>query len=394
MTFLPYGRHTIDEDDIDAVVDVLRNGLLTSGPKAAEFERLFAKKVGAAEACVCSNGTTALHLACLVAGLGPGDLAIVPTVTFLSTANAVRMTGADVIFADVDADTGLLTPQTLLHAYQKANKPVKAVLPVHLNGQCCDAEAVYEIARANGSQIISDCCHALGAEYKTGGWPGDGQYEDFACFSLHPVKSIAMGEGGVVTTNSSQFAIQLRNLRGHDMRRAAEDWQHSNLAFDSDGAENPWYYEMQELGFNYRATDLQCALGISQLGKLGAFVKRRREIADRYDALVQKLGNRLVPVKRTETANSAWHLYPVLIDFEALGKTRASVMAELRDRGVGTQVHYIPVSSQPYYVELYGGQTFAGAERYYSCALSLPIFPTMTDNDVDFVVKSLEEVLS
>lgn len=394
MSILPYGRHQIDDDDIEAVVDILKNGLLTAGPKVAEFEQAISDKLGVKETVVCSNGTAALHLAVMASGLGPGDTAIVPTVTFLSTANAVRMVGAEVIFADVEPDTGLLTKDSLLEAYGRADSPVKAVLPVHLNGQCADMPAIQSAANENGSKIITDCCHALGAEYFDGGRPGDGQYEDFGCFSLHPVKSIAMGEGGLITTNDAEAAARMRLLRGHDMKRDADTFVLNDMAFDSSGAANPWFYEMHELAYNYRATDMQCALGLSQLKKLDDFIASRRRIADLYDAALAPLGNFLRPVTRTGLANSAWHLYPVLIDFEARGKDRATVMHELLSKGVGTQVHYIPVSSQPYYRDRYGEQKLPGAERYYSRVLSLPIFPAMTESDVEKVVAALADVLN
>ena len=393
MAVIPYGRHQIDEDDIVAVAEVLRGGALTAGPKAEEFEKAFAKKIGAKEAVVCSNGTAALHLAAMAEGIGPGDVAIVPTLTFLSTANAVRMTGAEVLFADVDAETGLLTPETLKAAYGKAKGPVKAVLPVHLNGQCTNVAEIQLIATSNGSAIISDCCHALGAEYHTGGRPGDGQFEDSACFSLHPVKSIAMGEGGMITTNDTTKAAHMRLLRSHDMKRDPSTWLAGESNFDLNGKPNPWVYEMHELAYNYRAPDILCALGLSQLHKLDKFVARRREIAALYDGALASLGNVLKPVIRTAAAESAWHLYPVLIDFKSLAKDRAQLMRELLDKGVGTQVHYIPVSSQPYYEKRYGSQSFTGADKYYERVLSLPIFPGMSDDNVFEVVSALKSVL-
>ncbi|WP_417463499.1 UDP-4-amino-4,6-dideoxy-N-acetyl-beta-L-altrosamine transaminase [Kordiimonas sp.] len=389
--FLPYGRHQIDEDDIAAVVDVLRHGALTGGPKVDAFEAAFAKAVGAAEAIVCSNGTTALHLAVIAAGVEPGDQVIVPAVTFLSTANVVRMAGADVVFADVCPETGLLTSETLAAALERSEKAV-AVMPVHLNGQCVEMPDLQGLIEANNLKVITDCCHALGATYKAGGFPGDGQYEDFACFSLHPVKSIAMGEGGVVTTNDPMVAKRLRHLRGHDMRRDPRDWKMPD-GFAPDGQANPWYYEMHELAYNYRATDMQCALGLSQLGKLRQFVARRAEIADRYDKALTGASNVLKPVRRTSLATSAWHLYPVLIDFDAVGVSRAELMKRLQAKGVGSQVHYLPVPWQPYYRDLYGEPHFPGAGRYYEAVLSLPIFPAMSDADVDRVAQALKEIV-
>lgn len=391
-SFLPYGRHSIDEDDIEAVVEVLRNGPLTCGPKVEEFEADFARKIGVDHAVVCSNGTTALHLAVIAAGIGPGDYAIVPAITFLATANAVRMAGAEVCFADVDPETGLMTPAHFEEALKRAAGPVKAVLPVHMNGQSEAMANIKAIADQHGVHVISDCCHALGAEYLDVGRPGDGQFEDMGTFSLHPVKSIAMGEGGVVTTSDPEKARLLRLLRGHAMEKDSSLWQHAD-GFAENGEANPWYYEMQILAYNYRASDLQCALGISQLRKLDSFIEKRRKIASWYDTLLASLDNLVRPIRRSSDCISAWHLYPVLIDFEALGQERAMVMQSLGDAGVGTQVHYVPVSNQPYYVARYGRQELPGAEAYYDRVLSLPIFPAMTKEDVAKVVEALSAIL-
>lgn len=392
--FLPYGSHNLDDADIAAVVDVLKNGPLTSGPKVAELEQAFAEKIGAEQAVVVSNGTTALHLALLASGFQPGDTAIVPTVTFLSTANVVLMAGGNVQFADVCPDTGLMTPETFQAAHAAAKGKVSAVFPVHLTGQMCDMPAISSYAEDNGIAVISDCCHALGAEYKSGGKPGDGRYEQLACYSLHPVKSIAMGEGGVVTTNSAAMAERMRLLRGHDMRRDPDQFSRTDAAFDSKGLPNPWYYEMHELAYNYRATDFQCALAISQLKKLDDFVARRRLLADIYDDLLSSLGNKVVPNTRMADSLSAWHLYAVKIDFAALGVERGDVMRQLFEKGVGTQVHYIPVHSQPFYQKLYGEQKLPGAETYYQQSLSIPLFPAMDANDPARVVAALQTVLS
>lgn len=394
-SFLPYGQHSIDEDDIEAVVDVLRHGALTCGPKISEFEQEFAAKVGAKEAVVVSNGTTALHLALLASGFKAGDTAIVPSLTFLSTANAVIMAGGHVQFADVCPQTGLMTLETMKAAMAKAeNKRIRAVLPVHLTGQMCDMPVIEPFARAKSLAIISDCCHALGAEYSSGGRPGDGQYEDFACYSLHPVKSIAMGEGGVVTTNSASWAEKMRLLRSHDMRRSPDQFKRKEAAFDLKGNPNPWFYEMHELAYNYRATDFQCALASSQLKKLGQFVTRRRQLADIYDGLLADISNMIVPNPRMCGSMSAWHLYAVQIDFAAFGIERGEVMRRLAEKGIGTQVHYIPVHTQPYYVDLYGEQKLPGAESYYENTLSLPLFPKMRDDDPERVITVLKEILA
>ena len=391
--FLPYGRHHIDEDDIEAVVEVLRSAPLTAGPKVPEFETAFASYLGVKEAVVCSNGTAALHLAAMAADLGPGDYAVVPAITFLATANAVRMTGAEVCFADVEPETGLMTPNTLLEALDRASGQVKAVLPVHMNGQSEHMAEIRKIADERGLRIITDCCHALGADYIGGGKPGDGQFEDMATFSLHPVKSIAMGEGGFIVTNDEHLAHKMRLLRSHAMEKNPDVWQR-DAGFAADGAANPWYYEMQMLAYNYRATDMQCALGLSQLKKLPGFIEKRRQVADWYDEAFAQLSNQVRPVRRSVDCLSAWHLYVVQFDFAGLNTERASVMKQLSAMGVGTQVHYVPVSDQPYYADRYGQQELPGAETYYEGILSLPIFPSMARDDVDKVVAAIRKVVN
>lgn len=391
--FLPYGRHSVDQEDIDAVVDVLKNGPLTCGPQVDAFEAAFAEKIGAREAVVCANGTAALHLACMAAGLGEGDVAVVPAITFLATANAVRMTGADVVFADVDPDTGLMTVDAFEHAISRSSVTPKAVLPVHMNGQSEHMADIAALARANNMLIITDCCHALGADYEKGGKPGDGRFEDLGTFSLHPVKSIAMGEGGVITTNDPDKAKHMRRLRGHAMEKDPAAWHNTEAGTAADGQPNPWYYEMPFLAYNYRATDIQCALGLSQLGKLDDFINNRRRVAALYDRHLARLSNRVLAIRRSADCQSAWHLYPVLIEFAAGRTDRGALMRGLADLGVGTQVHYVPVSKQPYYIEHYGEQDLPGADRYYQRVLSLPIFPAMEEADVIRVVEALDQVL-
>lgn len=400
--FLPYGRQSIDDDDIAAVVAALRGEMLTTGPRVASFEQAFARAVGADHAVACNSGTAALHLMMLAQGIGPGDAVIVPAITFLATANAARYVGADVIFADVDPDSGLITPDTLAEAASRVSgRRLRAVLPVHLNGWVADLEGLSALAASHGAILFEDACHALGGVYGAGEGMnaaeghrvGSCRHSLAASFSLHPVKTITMGEGGVVTTNDAALAMRMRRYRTHGMVRDAEAFLMAEQAFGADGAPNPWYYEMPELGWNYRATDFACALGESQLTKLDRFVARRAALSCRYDSLLASLPH-VRPVPPQAGQRPGLHLYVVHISFADIGKDRARVMRELAARGIGTQVHYLPVYRQPYYRSASPTPPLPGAEHYYAGALSLPLYPTMADDDVDRVVAALRAVLS
>jgi UDP-4-amino-4,6-dideoxy-N-acetyl-beta-L-altrosamine transaminase len=393
LTQLPYGRHWIDDDDVAAVAQALRSDWLTTGPAVAKFEAALRERIGARHAVSCANGTAALHMAAAAAGLGPGNAAVVPSMTFLATANAVRYVGAEVVFADVDSDTGLMQPAHLQEALARAARPVKAVLPVHLNGQTADIAAIRAVADRHGLKVITDASHALGSGVEGGGTAGDCRHEHLATFSFHPVKTIAMGEGGAVTTNDAAAARYLERFRHHGMTREPGEFVQREDAFDANGAPNPWYYEMPEVGYNYRASDLHCALGASQLAKLERFIERRRALAARYDGLLSDLSPYVRPIARVPGCRPAWHLYAVLIDFQAAGLPRADLMRRLRAAGVGTQVHYFPVHRQPYYRQRYGRQALPGAERYYERALSLPLHYAMADADVERVVAALRVAL-
>lgn len=395
--YLPYGRQSIDEEDVAAVADVLRGDLLTTGPKVGEFEAAFAKTVEAPYAVVCGSGTAALHLATLALDIGPGDRVIIPSLTFLATANAPRLAGAEIVFADVDPDSGLLTAETFEDALKRAgNDSVKAVFPVHLNGQTSPMPEIADIARQKGIKIIEDACHAISTTYTADGASvsvGAVAHSDLACFSFHPVKTIAMGEGGAVTGRDRGLEERLRRLRNHGMERRPEAMSNGELARDESGDVNPWYYEMPEVGLNYRASDIHCALGLSQLGKLGMFADRRQALAARYEAALEKLSPLVRPVKRVPGCDPVLHLYAVLIDFKGAGLTRRQVMEGLAKKGIGTQVHYIPVHMQPYYRERYGDMDLPGARAYYEDCLSLPLFPAMEDSDAGFVAETLGTVL-
>jgi UDP-4-amino-4,6-dideoxy-N-acetyl-beta-L-altrosamine transaminase len=388
--FLPYGRQTIEEDDVAAVAAALRGEYLTTGPAVAAFDEAFAAAVGARFALSCNSGTAALHLAAMALGLGPGDAAIVPSITFLATANAARYVGAEVVFADVDPRTGLLGPAEFEAALSRvgALRPC-AVFPVHLNGQCAAVTAIRRLAERHGIAVVEDACHALGVRHEDGEPVGSCPHSALAAFSLHPVKAIAMGEGGVVTTNDPALAERVARLRNHGMTRDPSRFQDAGLAFAAGGAAHPWYYEMAEIGFNYRAPDILCALASSQLGKLERFVARRQALAARYDRALGPLAPLVEPVPLVSWSGHAFHLYAVRIDFAAAGTTRDAVMAALRARGIGSQVHYIPVHRQPYYRERYGALSLPGADAYYARCLSLPIFPAMEESDVDRVVDAL-----
>jgi UDP-4-amino-4,6-dideoxy-N-acetyl-beta-L-altrosamine transaminase len=397
MSFLPYGRHVIEDDDIAAVVETLRSDFLTNGPRVAEFERALAAATGAKHAIACTNGTAALHLAARALNLGPGTTTIVAAVTFLATANAIRLNGGHVVFADVDPDTGLMRPSDLQDALERCpDRTANAVVHVHLTGQCGDLSGIYAVARDHGLRVVEDACHALGTSYARGGTErrvGDNRYADATCFSFHPVKTIALGEGGAVTVNDPALAEIIKRDRNHGVTRDVDAFTLAREAFDARGEANPWYYEMEAPGLNYRIPDILCALGTSQLKKLERFAERRRELVAHYDAELAKLAPHVRPLARTPNVTPAWHLYVALIDFVALRVDRASVMRRLAAQGIGTQVHYLPVYRQPYYREIEPGLVLPGADEYYRRTLSLPLFPTMTDDDPTRVVRALKDTL-
>ncbi len=388
--FLPYGRQTIDDDDIAVVTAALKDDFLTAGPRVEAYEHDFAIAVSSRNAVACSTGTAALHIAAQGIGLGQGDVSIVPAITFLATANASRYCEAEVAFCDVDPETGLATAETVEAALPRAAKlgRPRAVFPVHLNGQTVDVAAVAAATQRHSLAIVEDACHSLGA-------PGIGStpHSRAAIFSTHPVKAIATAEGGVATTADADLARRMRMIRAHGIERDPARLRNRDLAFGPDGEPNPWYHEMPEIGWGYRLPDLLCALGQSQLRKLEGFYRRRCEIAALYDELLRPLAPALRPITRRAGSLHGWHLYAVLIDFDALKTHRAAVMRALRAKGIGTQVHYIPLYWQPYYRDRYGEISLPGAEAYYRRCLSLPIFPMMSDADVEWTVAALRSTL-
>lgn len=377
--FLPYGRQTITDEDVAAVTRVLRSDYLTQGPEVEAFEADLARNLGARHAVAFCNGTAALHACAFAAGLGPGQELITSPITFAASANCALYQGGKPVFADVEPVAATLDPQ----AFAAAISPrTRAVVPVHYAGQPAQMAAIAAIARSHGICVIEDAAHAIGATCQ--GQPiGACEHSDMTIFSFHPVKHVTTGEGGAVTTNDLALAERLRCFRSHGMVREPEQ-----LTIPSPG---PWYHEQQHLGYNYRITDIQAALGRSQLTRLGATIDRRQAIAARYDAQLSGVKGLTAP-GRLPRSTHAFHLYPVAIDFDALGLTRAEVMEGLRARQIGTQVHYIPVYRHPYHAPGWRPADFPNAEAFYSRALSLPMYPAMADGDVDRVVATLREV--
>lgn len=376
-TFLPYGRQSIGEDDIQAVVDVLRSDWLTTGPKVAEFEEAFAAWVKAKHAVSFSSATAALHGAAFAAGLKPGDEAITTPLTFAATPNCVLYQGATPVFADVSADTLNLDPEKIA---AQVTSHTRAILPVDYAGHPADLDAILDIAARHGLTVIEDAAHALGAEYRQ---RRTGSIAHMTVFSFHPVKHLATGEGGMVTTNRADYAEALRRFRNHGISSDARQRQ-------SDGQ---WYYEMVMLGFNYRLTDIACALGLSQLKKLEANVSRRREIAARYSAAFSSLAEVTPPGVRAN-ANPAWHLYPIRLNLEKLTADRRQVFRALRAENIGVNVHYIPVHRHPYYRDRFGyhGGEYPTAEDAYERLISLPMFHSMSDQDVEDVITAVKKI--
>ncbi|PGH59337.1 UDP-4-amino-4,6-dideoxy-N-acetyl-beta-L-altrosamine transaminase [Azospirillum palustre] len=407
LPFLPYGRQSVDEEDIAAVAAVLRGDWLTQGPAVSAFERALAARVGAVDAVACANGTAALRLAYAALGIGPGDAVVVPSNTFLATASAARHAGAEVAFADVDPDSGLMgvaEAEAALARASRAGWRVRALAPVHYAGQTAPMDGLAALAQAEGLALVEDACHAIGTAYSSGGGEvpvGAGRPEveagSLTVFSFHPVKTIAAGEGGAVTGSDPALMARVRRLCNHGMTRTpepGEGFADPDAALDAEGNANPWYYEMAEPGFNHRLSDIHAALVLSQLGRLDRFVERRARLMALYAERLAPLAPLVRPPALVPWCRPAWHLCAARIDFAAAGRTRAAVMAGLRALGVGTQVHYIPVHRQPYWRRRYGDLALPGAMSHYAQTLSLPLFPAMADTDVDRVAAALERVLS
>lgn len=380
---LNYGRQWIDQDDCQAVLDVLNSDFLTQGPSVKKFEDDLAAMTGAKYAVAVSNGTAALHLAVAALNLEKNSFGVTTPITFAASSNAMIYNQLNPLFCDIDPETWCMSPRALQDVM---NARISLITPVHFTGLAADMISISEIGQKYGAKIIEDAAHAIGTRYESGEWVGSCTYSDMTTFSFHPVKTITTGEGGAVTTNSEELYQRLVLLRNHGITK------NPNCLSKNPG---PWYYEMQDLGFNYRLTDIQAVLGSSQLRKLDMFVERRRDIIRSYNEQFANMANLETPYDQ-QLDHTAYHLYVVLIDYNRIGKTRAQVMEQLRELGVGTQVHYIPVYQLPYYQHLEHLQdtTLANAENYYERCLSLPLFPGMRTEDVTHVVQSVQQVVA
>lgn len=388
---IPYGKHHIDEEDIQAVVDVLRSGVLTQGPAVEAFEQAIAEYVGAKYAVAVSSGTAALHLAALVAGAGPGTSLVTSPITFVASANAGLYVGARVVFADIDPDTINMSATALKKALEK-NPDARAVIPVHFAGLPCDMQAIKLAADEAGAVVIEDAAHALGATYPDGQRVGSCAYSLMTIFSFHPVKAIAAGEGGMITTNDESIYRKLLRLRSHGINKFDDPFQLPEQAA-TNGVRDPWYYEMQEIGFHYRITDLQCGLALSQFKKIDKFIGRRIALVKRYDAAFSGMKN-CRPAQTMDRDQSGHHLYVLRIDFDSIGLNRGQLMQELKSRGIGSQVHYIPVPAHPYYRGLgFNPEDYPNAQKYYKEALSIPLFYDLTDEQQELVISAIKELV-
>ncbi len=376
--FLSYGRQNIDNDDIEAVVSVLKSDFLTQGPAVRAFEEALCLYTGARYAVTVANGTAALHIAVAALKLSGGSEGITTPITFAASANCLVYNDIKPLFCDICTDTYCIDPQ---HLEKTMGKKTKVIIPVHFAGQPAAMKDIFRLAKKHSCYVIEDAAHAIGSCYEDGSRVGNCRYSDMTIFSFHPVKTITTGEGGAITTNDEHLYKKLLLLRSHGIAR-------ENFKYAS--AIGPWYYEMQELGFNYRLTDIQAALGISQMKKLDAFKKRRREIVHTYNTLLAGIDWICLPYE-APGVDSCFHLYVIQIDFEKLGMRREEVMNALKAQGIGTQVHYIPVHLHPFYREHfgYGPGDFPISEKFYEKALSIPLYPAMTDADIEYVCSQI-----
>jgi len=397
LDFIPYGRQSIDEDDIACVVDTLKSQNITQGPKIREFEQALTKVTDAQFSVAVNSGTSALHIACLAAGIRAGDEVITSSNSFVASANCVVYCQGIPVFADIDPQTYNILPSEI---EKKISKRTKAIIPVHFAGQSCDMEAIQHIVKESEKKfghkiyIIEDAAHALGSQYKETK-VGSCAYADMTVMSFHPVKHVTTGEGGVVLTNDRDLNRRLNRFRSHGITSDVDDFVYKENALEGkEGNWNPWYYEQQCLGYNYRITDIQCALGISQLKKLDQFRKRRRQLVSQYNEAFKNIDIITTPFESND-CNSNSHLYVLLFDFKKLRKNRTQVMMILRKKNILTQVHYIPIHTQPYYQKHFNTQwgDCPNTEEYYSKCLSIPLFPTINESVFQKIVDAIRDLV-
>ena len=385
--FIPYGKQNINQADIDSVVSVLQSDFLTQGPQVPLFEKSVTELVGAKHALAVNSATSALHIACLALDLGEGDILWTSPITFVASANCALYCGAEVDFVDIDPRTYNMSVDALrlkLEAAKLVNKLPKIVVPVHLCGQSCDMQAIHMLAQEYDFKIIEDASHAIGGKYQDH-YIGSCQYSDVTVFSFHPVKIITTAEGGMVVTNNAGLAQKMDLYRSHGVTR--------NPQLMMKETEGPWYYQQVDLGFNYRMTELQAALGVSQLYRLHEFVSKRHQIAQRYNEILHNLPV-VLPYQLPQTY-SGLHLYVIRIQLDRIKKSRKEIFESLRAKNIGVNVHYIPVHTQPYYQAMgFKVGDFPQAEAYYEAAISLPMYPDLSEDQLNYIYQSLKEVLN
>lgn len=377
--YLAYGRQYIDDKDIEAVVELLRGDFLTTGPTVKEFENKVANYVGAKYGVAVSNGTAALHMACHAAEIGPGDEVLVPAITFAASSNCVLYCGGTPVFVDIDPKTYNMDINKI---EEKITDKTKAIIPVDFSGQSVDMDKIMEIAKKNNLIVIEDSAHALGSEYK-----GEkvGTKAHMTEFSFHPVKPVTTAEGGIIVTNDEDLYNKMMLFRSHGITRNQEDMSEHH---------GPWYYEQVDLGYNYRLTDLQCALGISQMDKLDTFISKRREIVSKYNEAFKDLEEINIPFEE-EFSNSGWHIYVITLNLDKLKVGRREIFEALQKENIGVNVHYLPVYLHPYYTKLgYRKGLCPVAENIYNRMITIPLFPGMTDRDVEDVIAAIKKVIN
>lgn len=392
MSIIPYGKQVIDESDINAVVESLKSDYLTTGPKVQEFEDKLSKYTNSKYVVVVSNATAGLHLASLCL-LEKGDKVLTTPNSFLATSNSILYVGAIPIFVDIKDDGNI--DLDLCEEYLKKDSSIKAIYVVHFSGKMLNQDKLKYLKEKYNIKILEDCAHSIGSEFIDSNnniiKSASSTYSDCSILSFHPVKQLTTGEGGAITTNDKNLYEKLLKLRSHGMTRNSNDFVNLDLAFDSKNELNSWYYEMQDLGFNYRLTDIQSALGISQLNKLASFIEKRREIVRKYDLSFKNL--KFIKPLYTYTKESSYHLYVLQIDFDKLNIIRNRFMKKMLENDIGSQVHYIPINKQPYYKSLgYGSENTPVMDNYYSKCLSIPLYPSLTDDEINKVISVVRNI--